>query len=94
MQGCNKRVSAHLHVMTFIAVVWISACVVATAQEMTQRQRPGTAGRRTQFAARQGRLQPGDSAPPFALQVRGAEKTVKLSDFHGKPVALVFGSYT
>lgn len=43
---------------------------------------------------REGKLKPGDPAPDFTLKLRGAEKTVQLSSLRGKPVVLVFGSYT
>lgn len=43
--------------------------------------------------------QVGDPAPDFSLRRLGAdrkpsEERVRLSDFRGRPVALVFGSYT
>jgi hypothetical protein len=45
--------------------------------------------------ARAGGLDPGAMAPDFALpRVEGGE-TVRLSDFRGgRPVVLIFGSYT
>ncbi len=37
----------------------------------------------------------GDEAPEFELPVlHGDGKTVRLSELRGKPVALIFGSYT
>ncbi len=37
----------------------------------------------------------GDKAPDFDLPVlHGDGERVRLSDLHGKPVALIFGSYT
>ena len=43
----------------------------------------------------QGNLNPGDVAPDFELKIRGADQTLRLSDFQGQtPVALVFGSFT
>ena len=37
----------------------------------------------------------GDEAPEFELPVlHGDRKTVRLSELRGKPVALIFGSYT
>ena len=43
--------------------------------------------------------QPGSQAPDFELDVLDKERrrsgdTVRLSTLHGKPVALIFGSYT
>ena len=43
--------------------------------------------------------QPGSPAPDFELDVLGSSRqhtghTVRLSALHGKPVALIFGSYT
>ena len=38
---------------------------------------------------------PGDPAPDFELRDVDGERSVRLSDFHGKkPVVLVFGSFT
>ncbi len=51
-------------------------------------------------AARQARVpQPGDAAPDFEIDVLDRDRkrtgdTVKLSSLRGKPVALMFGSYT
>ena len=43
----------------------------------------------------QGNLDPGEAAPDFELKIRGADQTLRLSDFQGQtPVALVFGSFT
>ena len=36
----------------------------------------------------------GDVAPDFALSRVDDTGTVKLSDFRGKPVVLIFGSFT
>jgi hypothetical protein len=45
--------------------------------------------------ARQGKLQPGDLAPDFKLELLGGPGTVQLSSFRNtSPVVLVFGSYT
>ncbi len=47
--------------------------------------------------ARRDELAPkvGDEAPDFQLPILHAEgDTVRLSDLRGRPVALVFGSYT
>jgi hypothetical protein len=44
--------------------------------------------------ARAGTLQPGDPAPDFRLQTIDHEQEVQLSSLRGKPVVLVFGSYT
>ena len=47
------------------------------------------------MSARAGRLQPGDSAPDFALPVLHKERVVRLSEeYRRQPVVLVFGSYT
>jgi hypothetical protein len=51
-------------------------------------------------AERQTRVpQPGDMAPDFKISVLGRDRkltgnTVQLSSLRGKPVALMFGSYT
>jgi hypothetical protein len=44
--------------------------------------------------ARAGMLQPGDAAPDFRLQTVDHQQQVQLSELRGKPVVLVFGSYT
>jgi len=44
--------------------------------------------------ARAGELNPGDTAPDFDLPTLDKTQQVKLSALRGKPVMLVFGSYT
>jgi hypothetical protein len=44
--------------------------------------------------ARGGALQPGDPAPDFRLPTLDRASAVRLSDLRGRPVVLVFGSYT
>jgi hypothetical protein len=44
--------------------------------------------------ARAGHLQVGDAAPDFSLKTLDGAAQVQLSSFRGKPVVLVFGSYT
>jgi hypothetical protein len=44
--------------------------------------------------ARAGELQIGEEAPDFELPVVDKSRHVKLSDLRGRPVLLVFGSYT
>ena len=44
--------------------------------------------------ARDGVLQPGDPAPDFNLPALDRASSVRLSDLRGRPVVLVFGSYT
>jgi hypothetical protein len=44
--------------------------------------------------ARAGMLQPGDPAPDFRLQTIDHKQEVQLSKMRGRPVVLVFGSYT
>jgi hypothetical protein len=47
------------------------------------------------MSARAGRLRVGDAAPDFELPTLDRSHTVKLSDeYRGKPVVLIFGSYT
>lgn len=41
-----------------------------------------------------GRLQPGDAAPDFELPRVDGTGSVRLSAQRGKPVLLIFGSYT
>jgi hypothetical protein len=45
-------------------------------------------------AARGGELRVGDEAPDFTLPRSDKSGDVKLSSLRGKPVVLVFGSYT
>jgi hypothetical protein len=44
--------------------------------------------------ARAGTVQPGDMAPDFRLPTQDHQSEVELSSLRGKPVVLVFGSYT
>lgn len=44
--------------------------------------------------ARGGTLQVGDAAPDFTLPRTDRKSEVRLSSLRGKPVVLVFGSYT
>jgi len=44
--------------------------------------------------ARQGSLAPGDPAPDFTLPLHDKSGAVTLSSLRGRPVVLVFGSYT
>lgn len=44
--------------------------------------------------ARAGALQPGEAAPDFRLKTLDHKSEVQLSELRGKPVVLVFGSYT
>lgn len=44
--------------------------------------------------ARSGTLHPGQAAPEFALNTVDHQQQVTLSQLKGKPVVLVFGSYT
>jgi len=44
--------------------------------------------------ARAGSVQPGDMAPDFRLPTQDHQFEVELSSLRGKPVVLVFGSYT
>ena len=44
--------------------------------------------------ARAGVVQPGDRAPDFRLPTLDHQSEVDLSALRGKPIALVFGSYT
>ena len=44
--------------------------------------------------ARAGAVQPGDAAPNFRLPTLDHQSEVELSALRGKPVVLVFGSYT
>ena len=44
--------------------------------------------------ARAGSVQVGDSAPDFTLPALDHKSEVELAALRGKPVALVFGSYT
>ena len=44
--------------------------------------------------ARAGTVSVGDAAPDFNLELHDKSGHVQLSSFRGKPVVLVFGSYT
>ena len=44
--------------------------------------------------ARTGGLHVGDAAPDFALALMNGSSMARLSSFHGRPVVLIFGSYT
>lgn len=47
------------------------------------------------MSARAGSLQPGDTAPDFELPTIDHTRQVKISDeYRGRPVVLIFGSYT
>lgn len=46
------------------------------------------------LSARSGRLQVGDAAPDFDLPSIDKSSRVHLADDHGRPVVLIFGSYT
>ena len=46
------------------------------------------------MSARAGHLQVGDAAPDFAIRTLDGSSQVRLSSLRGKPVVLVFGSYT
>ena len=46
------------------------------------------------FAARAGTLEAGAAAPDFELATVDKRSRVRLSGLRGKPVVLVFGSYT
>jgi hypothetical protein len=45
-------------------------------------------------SARKGTLSPGETAPEFQLTTTDHKVSVNLSQLRGKPVVLVFGSYT
>ncbi len=44
--------------------------------------------------ARSGDIRPGDGAPDFELSTYDKKSTVQLSGLRGRPVVLIFGSYT
>ena len=70
---------------------WLEISVIDEAQFDAMRE---------EQAARQVKVpQPGDDAPDFEIAVldparQRTGETVKLSNLRGKPVALMFGSYT
>jgi hypothetical protein len=45
-------------------------------------------------SARKGTLNPGETAPQFQLSTTDHKVSVNLAQLRGKPVVLVFGSYT
>ena len=80
-----------------IAGLVMSAAGLVSAAAHAQRgaaRRPAQARQADAPPPRQGDLRPDDSAPDFSLAPLGAGADVTLSSFRGKPVALVFGSYT
>jgi hypothetical protein len=50
--------------------------------------------KRLWYVARDGMVETGDQAPDFELQKPDRASSVRLSSLRGKPVVLVFGSYT
>jgi hypothetical protein len=70
---------------------WIEISVISEEQFDAMRE---------EQAVRQAQVpQPGDDAPDFEIDVLDRDhqrtgETVKLSSLRGKPVALMFGSYT
>ena len=46
------------------------------------------------YSAREGALKPGDAAPDFELASADKQRVVRLSELRGRPVVLIFGSYT
>ena len=75
-----------------IAALLVLACAALPAQ---QGGLPAPADKPLKERPREGTLKQGDIAPDFTLKLLHSEKTVRLSSFRGgKPVALVFGSYT
>ena len=90
-----------------VAVVYV---VFLTAMFVVMTQPPGRFGQIMRYfpmpammivpfepmwnAARGGELRVGDEAPDFTLPRSDKSGDVKLSSLRGKPVVLVFGSYT
>ena len=67
----------------------------AIVAKMPQQLSPLVPFRPMWMVARSGQLQPGDRAPEFELTTQDKESVVRLSDLNlGRPVVLVFGSYT
>ena len=72
--------------------LWVSISHNLTEEDFIRRQVE-------QSASQVNVPQPGDEAPDFEIDVLDRERkrtgdTVHLADFRGKPVALLFGSYT
>ncbi len=90
-----------------LVILW---AILTAALAVVMRQPPATFGRiiaRTPmplflvlpfetlwFNARGGALHPGDPAPVFTLATQDRLSRVNLADLRGRPVLLVFGSYT
>jgi cytochrome oxidase Cu insertion factor (SCO1/SenC/PrrC family) len=81
-----------------IGLVYLMGLSIAWAQEppeqpgkSQEKKTPAKDGKKVK-ADRQGKLKPGDSAPPFSLQDMHGEQTVALAQLQGKPVVLYFGS--
>ena len=98
-----------LIVLCVLAIVWIAGCGVIYAQMrkppeqfgMFMKNLPGPVAfllfpfETLWTRARAGTLQPGDAAPDFALAKLHESERVRLSELNrGRPVVLLFGSYT
>jgi hypothetical protein len=95
------RVLAVLVVVWLIAIGFIAHAMRQPPEKFAQVMKhvPGPAFMLIPFetlwnSARKGTLNPGETAPEFQLSTTDHKVSVNLSQLRGKPVVLVFGSYT
>jgi hypothetical protein len=95
------RVLAVLFVVWLIAIGFIAHAMRQPPEKFAQVMKhvPGPAFMLIPFetlwnSARKGTLEPGAAAPDFQLATTDHKVAVNLSQLRGKPVVLVFGSYT
>jgi len=95
------RVLAVLLVAWAIGVAFIAHAMRKPPEQFAQimKRVPGPAFMLIPFetlwnSARKGTLNPGETAPEFKLSTTDHKVSVHLSQLRGKPVVLVFGSYT
>jgi hypothetical protein len=95
------RILAVLVVLWAIGVAFIAHAMRQPPEKFAQVMKhvPGPAFMLIPFetlwnSARKGTLNPGETAPEFQLSTTDHKVAVNLSQLRGKPVVLVFGSYT
>jgi len=88
-------------ILTIILVIALAMTIVAispgqrssdTAKEKLEEKREKEENKKHAWG--EGRLKPGDPAPDFDLKKVDSDERVRLSALVGKPVALVFGTYS
>lgn len=96
-----------VRIFTVLVIVWaIGVAFIANAMRQppekfaqVMKHVPGPAFMLIPFetlwnSARKGTLNPGETAPEFQLSTTDHKVAINLSQLRGKPVVLVFGSYT